>query len=227
MAYITGSALMSHAVCPCRTQQCFAVKAGVDGFLDVTRANFCRVTEQVHELADRYRSQHNLPSMRVRPALRMSDLCLMGKRGGMTVSYFFSPVALLSSLTFPLHTYFCFYILHASEPSAHNSSQSLCALPQINYTAKRGFYLSLYSGQPLGKRRQQQQEQEQEEEDVPGPEPSTSMRTAGTGQPRATLPNAVAGGRIKIPPGPRQLAVASALQLQQQSLRVAVLARVA
>lgn len=31
---------------PCRTQQCFALKAGLDGFLDVARQAFCRVTEQ-------------------------------------------------------------------------------------------------------------------------------------------------------------------------------------
>lgn len=38
----------SQCTCPqtCRTQQCFAVKKGVDGFLDVARATFCRVTEQ-------------------------------------------------------------------------------------------------------------------------------------------------------------------------------------
>ena len=29
-----------------RTQQCFALKSGVDGFLDVARQTFCRVTEQ-------------------------------------------------------------------------------------------------------------------------------------------------------------------------------------
>jgi hypothetical protein len=28
-----------------RTQQCFAVKAGVDGFLDVARKSFCETTE--------------------------------------------------------------------------------------------------------------------------------------------------------------------------------------
>ena len=30
----------------CRTQQCFAVKGGVDGFLDVARQTFCRLSEQ-------------------------------------------------------------------------------------------------------------------------------------------------------------------------------------
>jgi DNA mismatch repair protein MSH4 len=28
-----------------RTQQCFAVKAGVDGFLDMARKSFCETTE--------------------------------------------------------------------------------------------------------------------------------------------------------------------------------------
>ncbi|GAB4817899.1 hypothetical protein N2152v2_004945 [Parachlorella kessleri] len=36
-----------------RTQQCFAVKGGVDGFLDVARHNFCRLTEQVQYTAKR------------------------------------------------------------------------------------------------------------------------------------------------------------------------------
>lgn len=40
-----------------RTQQCFAVKGGVDGFLDLARSAFCRITEQIHQLAEQYRSQ--------------------------------------------------------------------------------------------------------------------------------------------------------------------------
>ncbi|PSC68890.1 DNA mismatch repair MSH4 [Micractinium conductrix] len=55
-----------------RTQQCFAVKKGCDGFLDVARQTFCRVTEQVHELAEQLRAQHSLPDLRV---------CYTGKRG--------------------------------------------------------------------------------------------------------------------------------------------------
>ena len=36
-----------HAKAPfiARTQQCFAVKAGVDGFLDVARRTFCETSE--------------------------------------------------------------------------------------------------------------------------------------------------------------------------------------
>lgn len=39
-----------------RIQQCFAVKPGVEAFLDLSRSTFCRLTEQVHELADKYKN---------------------------------------------------------------------------------------------------------------------------------------------------------------------------
>lgn len=38
-----------------KVQQCFAVKAQVDSFLDLSRASFTRLTESVHELAANYR----------------------------------------------------------------------------------------------------------------------------------------------------------------------------
>ncbi len=41
-----------------KIQQCFAVKANVDSFLDLARATFCRLTESVHELADKYRATY-------------------------------------------------------------------------------------------------------------------------------------------------------------------------
>lgn len=43
-----------------RTQQCFAVKTGTDGFLDVARANFCRISEDIHKLAAAYTEQFRL-----------------------------------------------------------------------------------------------------------------------------------------------------------------------
>eukprot|EP00898_Chlorokybus_atmophyticus_P008950 jgi/Chlat1/9056/Chrsp94S08358 len=45
-----------------RTQQCFAVKAGVDGFLDVARKAFCETT--VYDLASRYREEFDLPGLK-------------------------------------------------------------------------------------------------------------------------------------------------------------------
>lgn len=39
-----------------KVQQCFAVRAQVDSFLDVARATFARLTEAIHELAAKYRS---------------------------------------------------------------------------------------------------------------------------------------------------------------------------
>ena len=52
---VAGGLLFTHFASPLpaarltphnRTQQCFALKSGVDGFLDVARQTFCRVTEQ-------------------------------------------------------------------------------------------------------------------------------------------------------------------------------------
>lgn len=48
-----------------RTQQCFAVRSGVDGILDLARSTFCRVTEQVHELVDKYKSEYGLDALKV------------------------------------------------------------------------------------------------------------------------------------------------------------------
>ena len=50
-----------------RTQQCFAVRAAPEGLLSLARAIFCRLTEQIHELADRYRGEHGLPGLKARP----------------------------------------------------------------------------------------------------------------------------------------------------------------
>ncbi|KAL4430860.1 hypothetical protein ABPG75_006116 [Micractinium tetrahymenae] len=65
-----------------RTQQCFAVKKGVDGFLDVARTTFCRVTEQVHELAGRLREQHRLPNMQVRYTAKKGFFFQLGSAAG-------------------------------------------------------------------------------------------------------------------------------------------------
>ena len=40
-----------------RTQHCFAVRNGADGLLDIARATFCRLTEEIHMLAASYREQ--------------------------------------------------------------------------------------------------------------------------------------------------------------------------
>lgn len=52
-----------------RTQQCFAVKSGVDGILDLARSTFCRVTEQVHELVDKYKTDCGIDTLKVPPSI--------------------------------------------------------------------------------------------------------------------------------------------------------------
>eukprot|EP00798_Chlamydomonas_sp_ICE-L_P008492 gene8492-4853_t len=39
-------------------KQCFAVRAGADSLLDISRSSFCRSTEGVHELADKLRAEY-------------------------------------------------------------------------------------------------------------------------------------------------------------------------
>ncbi|KAL3638542.1 MutS protein msh4 [Castilleja foliolosa] len=48
-----------------RTQQCFAVKAGIDGHLDIARRSFCDTSEAIHNLANKYREDFKLPNLRI------------------------------------------------------------------------------------------------------------------------------------------------------------------
>ncbi|KAL0913014.1 hypothetical protein M5K25_016443 [Dendrobium thyrsiflorum] len=47
------------------TQQCFAIKAGVDGLLDVARRSFCDTSEAIHDLANKYREEFNLHKLKI------------------------------------------------------------------------------------------------------------------------------------------------------------------
>uniref|UniRef100_A0A0E0LKR5 DNA mismatch repair proteins mutS family domain-containing protein n=1 Tax=Oryza punctata TaxID=4537 RepID=A0A0E0LKR5_ORYPU len=47
------------------TQQCFAIKAGIDGLLDVARRSFCDTSEAVHNLANKYREDFKLPNLKI------------------------------------------------------------------------------------------------------------------------------------------------------------------
>lgn len=48
-----------------RTQQCFAVKPGIDGFLDIARRSFCDTSEAIHNLANKYREDYKLPNLKI------------------------------------------------------------------------------------------------------------------------------------------------------------------
>ncbi|KAB2054008.1 hypothetical protein ES319_A12G225800v1 [Gossypium barbadense] len=48
-----------------RTQQCFAVKAGIDGLLDIARRSFCDTSEAIHNLANKYREEYKLPNLKL------------------------------------------------------------------------------------------------------------------------------------------------------------------
>lgn len=47
------------------TQQCFAVKAGIDGLLDISRRAFCETSEAIHNLANNYREDFKLPNLKL------------------------------------------------------------------------------------------------------------------------------------------------------------------
>ncbi|XP_030467620.1 DNA mismatch repair protein MSH4 [Syzygium oleosum] len=48
-----------------RTQQCFAVKTGIDGLLDIARRSFCDTSEAIHNLATKYREEFKLPNLKL------------------------------------------------------------------------------------------------------------------------------------------------------------------
>ncbi|KAG5524021.1 hypothetical protein RHGRI_030880 [Rhododendron griersonianum] len=48
-----------------QTQQCFAVKAGIDGLLDIARRSFCDTSEAIHNLANKYREDFKLPNLKI------------------------------------------------------------------------------------------------------------------------------------------------------------------
>ncbi|XP_021631802.1 DNA mismatch repair protein MSH4 isoform X2 [Manihot esculenta] len=48
-----------------QTQQCFAVKAGIDGLLDIARRTFCDTSEAIHNLANKYREEFKLPNLKL------------------------------------------------------------------------------------------------------------------------------------------------------------------
>ncbi|KAJ3689018.1 hypothetical protein LUZ61_018182 [Rhynchospora tenuis] len=48
-----------------RTQQCFAIKAGLDTLLDVARRSFCDTSEAIHDLAMKYREEYNMPNLKL------------------------------------------------------------------------------------------------------------------------------------------------------------------
>ncbi|GAV72825.1 MutS_V domain-containing protein/MutS_IV domain-containing protein/MutS_III domain-containing protein, partial [Cephalotus follicularis] len=47
------------------TQQCFAVKARIDGLLDMARRSFCDTSEAIHKLANNYREELKMPNLKL------------------------------------------------------------------------------------------------------------------------------------------------------------------
>ncbi|KAG8374707.1 hypothetical protein BUALT_Bualt10G0024000 [Buddleja alternifolia] len=62
---IDGDVLHARVPFVARTQQCFAVKAGIDGLLDIARRSFCDTSEAIHNLANKYREDFKLPNLKM------------------------------------------------------------------------------------------------------------------------------------------------------------------
>ncbi|CAI9095768.1 OLC1v1031774C1 [Oldenlandia corymbosa var. corymbosa] len=62
---IDDDVLHTRAPFVARTQQCFAVKAGIDGLLDMARRSFCDTSEAIHNLANKYREDYKLPNLKI------------------------------------------------------------------------------------------------------------------------------------------------------------------
>ncbi|KAL8137932.1 hypothetical protein V2J09_003933 [Rumex salicifolius] len=58
---------VAHARVPfvARTQQCFAVKTGIDGLLDIARRTFCDTSEAIYNLANKYREEYGLQNLKI------------------------------------------------------------------------------------------------------------------------------------------------------------------
>ncbi|EPS66790.1 hypothetical protein M569_07983, partial [Genlisea aurea] len=102
-----------------RTQQCFAVKAGLDGLLDVARRSFCDTSEAIHNLANKYREEFGLPNLRL----------LYNNRQGF---YFSIPQ---KDIQHKLHSKFIQVIKHGN--NIHCSSPELASLNVRNKSAAK------------------------------------------------------------------------------------------
>ena len=51
------------------TQHCFALKQGLSPQLDLARITFTQLTEQIHDLVAKYRTNHSMPGIKARVRL--------------------------------------------------------------------------------------------------------------------------------------------------------------
>jgi hypothetical protein len=58
-AHISSAAFIN------KIQQCFAVKPAKDSFLCLARQSFSEITESIHQLADSYKEEFDLPNLKV------------------------------------------------------------------------------------------------------------------------------------------------------------------
>ncbi|BBM99050.1 DNA mismatch repair protein MSH4 [Marchantia polymorpha subsp. ruderalis] len=62
---ISDDAMHARSAFTARTQQCFAVKYGVDCMLDLARKSFCTTSEAIHELGIKYQKEFDMPKLRL------------------------------------------------------------------------------------------------------------------------------------------------------------------
>ena len=150
-----------------RMQQCFAVKTGRDSFLDLARANFCRISEDIHKLAAACSEQFSL-NLKVLLCLHdvqssgMAWSCqalipcagLLVERQALAQCWFVSDSDHSKDTSSSLLAWQC--LIHGCKlsraaamcsagdgiASRQLSSECCCPHVQLQYAAKRGFYLS-------------------------------------------------------------------------------------
>lgn len=52
---------MSRSTAQKRIQECFAVRAGIDGMLDVARRTYLETIEKIHEVTHNYKETFEIP----------------------------------------------------------------------------------------------------------------------------------------------------------------------
>eukprot|EP00753_Platysulcus_tardus_P020846 PLAT8434.1.p1 GENE.PLAT8434.1~~PLAT8434.1.p1 ORF type:complete len:508 (+),score=190.01 PLAT8434.1:135-1526(+) len=63
---VTEHTTRSKVTVAMRQQECFAVRPGIDGLLDVARTTYLACIEEIHALAQRYGEEYKIPGLRVR-----------------------------------------------------------------------------------------------------------------------------------------------------------------
>jgi DNA mismatch repair protein MSH4 len=71
-----------------RHQECFALRAGLDGLLDVARKTFLQTVEDIHEKIAEYSDHYKIPIKVVFTASRGYHMCIPTEHGAQLPAIF-------------------------------------------------------------------------------------------------------------------------------------------